>query len=138
VTLLDTSVIIDAFDAKSPWHSWAREQIANAVSGDGAVVNTVVLSEAAVRAENPDRVRLLLQQFGVELLPLPISAAGPAAKAFALYLERRRKEGTDTGNKIPLPDFLIGAHAQAEGLTLVTRDTERIKTYFPNVLLIHP
>ena len=38
----------------------------------------------------------------------------------------------------PLPDFYIGAHAEAEGLTLVTRDAARYRTYFPQVKLIAP
>ena len=38
----------------------------------------------------------------------------------------------------PLPDFYIGAHAEAEGLTLVTRDAARYRTYFPPVKLIAP
>jgi hypothetical protein len=37
-----------------------------------------------------------------------------------------------------LPDFYIGAHAEVEGLTLVTRDAARYRTYFPNVSLITP
>ena len=45
------------------------------------------------------------------LVPLPVSAAVPAAKAFALYLDRLKKEGKRTDNRIPLPDFLIGARA---------------------------
>jgi len=39
---------------------------------------------------------------------------------------------------VPLPDFLIGAHAQAESMKLVTRDPDRVKTYFPSVRLITP
>ena len=72
------------------------------------------------------------------LLSLPVSAAVPAAKAFSVYLDRLKKEGKKTASKTPLPDFLIGAHAQAEGLKLATRDPERIKTYFPKVELIVP
>ena len=33
---------------------------------------------------------------------------------------------------------LIGAHAQAEGMKLVTRDPERVKTCFPKVELVTP
>ena len=36
--LFDTSVIIDARDPDSPWHSWAKEQIADAIGGDGAAI----------------------------------------------------------------------------------------------------
>jgi predicted nucleic acid-binding protein len=37
-----------------------------------------------------------------------------------------------------LPDFYIGAHAETENRTLITRDAARYRTYFPNVVLIEP
>ena len=40
--LFDTSVIIDARDPNSPFHAWAKDQIAQAVAGDGASANTVL------------------------------------------------------------------------------------------------
>jgi predicted nucleic acid-binding protein len=140
VILFDSSVVIDARDVASPFHDWAKRQIAGAVQegGEGGVVNTIVVSEASVRAENPEAVPALLEGFGLKLVPLPISAAIPAAKAFALYLERLKKDGRRTGNRVPLPDFLIGAHAKADGMKLVTRDPDRVKTYFPEIQLIFP
>jgi len=33
---------------------------------------------------------------------------------------------------------VIGAHAQAAGISLLTRDTTRYKTYFPEASLITP
>ena len=57
---------------------------------------------------------------------------GQAAQAFVKY---RRGGGTKTS---PLPDFYIGAHAEIEQRTLITRDPGRYRTYFPNVLLIAP
>lgn len=136
--LLDTSVLIDARDSLSPWHSWAKDVVATADAGEGACVNTVVLSEASVRAAQPEQIARHLLELGILLLPLPISAAAPAAKSFAIYLDRIKKEGKRTENKIPLPDFFIGAHAEAEHMTLATRDDTRIRTYFPSVNLIVP
>ena len=37
-----------------------------------------------------------------------------------------------------LSDFYIGAHAEAAGLTLVTRDVGRYATYFPAVAVVTP
>ncbi len=136
--LFDSSVIIDARDASSPWHRWAKEQIAAAVATEGAAVNTVVVAESSVRATDREAVPGMLEGFGMVLVPLPITAAVPAAKAYATYLDRLAKEGKMSASRIPLPDFFIGAHAQAEGLTLVTRDPDRIKTYFPGAKLVLP
>jgi hypothetical protein len=140
VILFDSSVVIDARDSESLFHDWAKHQIVAAVQegGEGAAVNTIVVSEASVRAENREAVPALLEALGLTLIPLPVSAAIPAAKAFAVYLDRLKKDGKKTENRLPLPDFLIGAHAKAEGMKLVTRDPDRVRTYFPDVQLITP
>lgn len=101
-------------------------------------MNTIVVSEASVRAENRDAVPALLEGLGLKLVPLPVSAAIPAAKAFAIYLDRLKRDGRKTENRVPLPDFLIGAHAEVDGMKLVTRDPDRVKTYFPGIHLITP
>ena len=67
-----------------------------------------------------------------ERVPLPWEAAFLAGKAF---LEYRRAGGTRSS---PLPDFYIGAHAAVAGMSLLTRDASRYRTYFPTVDLIAP
>jgi hypothetical protein len=37
-----------------------------------------------------------------------------------------------------MPDFYIGAHATIQGLTLLTRDPRRYRTYFPALPIISP
>ena len=95
--LFDTSVVIDARAPGSPFHDWAKRQIAEAVQegGVGGAVNTVVVSEASSRTENREAVPALLEGLGLKLLPLPVSAAIPAAKAFAILsgsIEKGREE----------------------------------------------
>ena len=41
MTLLDTNVLIYAFDSDSPHCQWSGETIADAVAKDGAVINAV-------------------------------------------------------------------------------------------------
>jgi predicted nucleic acid-binding protein len=55
-----------------------------------------------------------------------------AGKAFRAY---RARGGIRTSL---LPDFLIGAHATVAGLSLLTRDVARYRTYFPAATLIVP
>ena len=88
--LFDSSVVIDARDSNSPFHDWAKRQIAATVQagGEQGAVNTVVVSEASVGAANRDAVPSLLEGLGLKLVPLPVSAAVPAAKAFAVCLDR--------------------------------------------------
>jgi len=69
---------------------------------------------------------------GVQVLDLTRPAAQLAANAFRSY---RQRGGSKTG---VLPDFFIGAHAQADGHQLLTRDAGRYKTYFPKIKLICP
>lgn len=66
-------------------------------------------------------------------LQLPWSAAPLAARAFRRY--RHRSYGPKTS---PLPDFYIGAHAEAEDLSILTSDRGRYQTYFPKVEVIFP
>ena len=138
MTLFDTSVVIDARDPDSPFHEWAKQQIARAVAGAGAAVNTVVIAEASVRVEQREHFARHLGNIGLTVLPLPVSAALPAARSYAVYLDRLKTEGKVAKSKIPLGDFLIGAHAEVEGMSLVTRDPARVSVYFPAVKLIQP
>lgn len=138
MTLIDTSVVIDARDTKSPWHKWAKQQIASAGAADGAIINTVIIAEAAGGFEERDELLKDLETMGLTHSPLPISAAIPASRAYATYRSRLKALGKLPASKIPLGDFFIGAHAEAEGMKLVTRDADRIRTYFPAVKLVVP
>ncbi len=64
--------------------------------------------------------------------PLPWEAAFLAGKCFVRY---RRAGGSW---RSPLADFFIGAHAAVEGLTLLTRDVSRYRSYFPRLEILAP
>lgn len=72
--------------------------------------------------------------------PIPINPIiyAELAPAFATVTDLDRWLDPAVFQRLPLPDFYIGAHAEVEGHTLVTRDAARHRTYFPNVALIVP
>jgi len=73
-----------------------------------------------------------LMGLNLDLERTPKRALFLAGKAFKRY---RASGGTRTG---VLPDFFIGAHAEVEVLTILTRDARRYAQYFPKVNVIAP
>jgi predicted nucleic acid-binding protein len=72
--LLDTNVLIYAFSVDAPMHTWGRSILRNAILGEGAAINTVILSELLVGEQSPETVLQRLEALGVHLLDLPIAA----------------------------------------------------------------
>lgn len=136
--LLDTNVLIYAFEADSPFSDWARQVIAEAAAGEGAMVNAVVLAELCVGDTRPDHVADRILSWGVEIASLPASAAPVCAAAFRQYRDRRARETGKDVAAMPLPDFFIGAHAEITESRLATADVSRYQTYFPKVVLVAP
>lgn len=95
-------------------------------------INAIVYAEVSVGFERIEDVKAAFAAGRLQMLQIPREALFLAAKAFLLY---RRNKGK---NLMPLPDFLIRAHASVEGIALLTRDESRCKTYFPALRLISP
>jgi len=74
--LLDMNVINYALSPGSPWQQWARQVIAEAVSGGGTTVNPVVLAELVTWMAPGSDAEAALKSFGVALVDLP-AQAGP-------------------------------------------------------------
>ncbi|HEY7560177.1 MAG TPA: PIN domain-containing protein [Candidatus Binatia bacterium] len=136
--LLDTNVLIYAFDFGSPFCRWARETIVGAVAGDGAAINAVSLAEICVGEADPPTVADRIRSWGVEILDVPVAAAEVCATAYAQYRTRRKSQPGVPPPSMPLPDFFIGAHAKIMGWQLATTDRSRFRTYFPFVSLKMP
>ena len=133
MVLVDTNVLLDIATEDTVWFSWSSGQLARLINGRDAAINPVNYAELAPLYGSARELDLnLVPTSDFRRLLLPFSAGFPAARAFKAY----RKAG---GQRIsPLPDFFIGAHAEAEGLALLTRDGSRYRTYFPKVKLICP
>ena len=130
--LVDTNVIVDIWTADPRWSEWSADALTRAARSDALAVNPIIFAELSVGFAAQGQLEEALSDASLRRLPLPYRAAWLAARAFTTY---RRRGGRRT---TPLPDFFIGAHAEAESLTLLTRDPVRIRTYFPEVVLIAP
>jgi predicted nucleic acid-binding protein len=131
-TLVDSNVIIDVLSEDRRWFEWSAAALAAAAERSALCINPIVYAEVAVGYSSADAVDSVLPEERFERLPLPFEAAYLAGRAYLAY---RRKGGTRSS---PLPDFYIGAHAVAEGHTLLTRDPARYRTYFPKLRLVSP
>jgi predicted nucleic acid-binding protein len=136
VILLDTNVLIYASTPRSPFRRWAREVIAEGVSGDGAATSVVSIAEICVGDAEPETVAERIRSWGVAVLDVPAAAAEPCARACGAYREHRRSDRD--APLVPLPDFFIGAHAEVMGWPIATADEGRFRTYFPSVVLKTP
>jgi predicted nucleic acid-binding protein len=132
MVLVDANVLLDILTDDPKWRSWSEEKFLTAVEVDQVAVNPIVYAELAAAYQTAVELEHALAGWPIQRLPLPYEAAFPAAQAFLRY---RRKGGQ---RRSPLPDFYIGAHATTMGLTLLTRDTARYRTYFPKIRLISP
>jgi len=130
--LVDSCVLLDVFEPDAAWYEWSAESIVRCATQGRLVINHVVFAEISVGFSSIEALDKQLPRSLYERVPLPWEAAFLAGKAF---MEYRRAGGT---RRSPLPDFFIGAHAAVAGMSLLTRDAARYRTYFPTVELIAP
>lgn len=132
MNLFDTNVLLDIATADPTWLAWSENEFRTAAAQGPISINPIIYAELAPAFATAADLDRWLDPAVFQKLPLPYAAGWLAAQAFLKY---RQSGGIKTS---PLPDFYIGAHAEVEGHTLVTRDSARYRTYFPNVALIAP
>ena len=130
--LLDANVLLDLFTDDPEWCHWSTKALRRAILSESVTVNPIIFAEVSLAFGTARDLDSQLKKLSVGKLPLPYEAAFRAGRAFLKY---RWSEGQ---KRSPLPDFYIGAHAEVEGMTLLTRDATRYHTYFPRVRLITP
>ena len=130
--LVDSNVLLDIFTADPDWQSWSQSALADALLLGRVGINQIVYTEISVSFATLADIDAVLTRLNIEKIDLPWEVAHLTAQAFVAY---RRKGGVKSS---PLPDFYIYAHAQLAGLSLLTRDARRCRTYFPQVSLIAP
>lgn len=132
VTLVDSTVLLDILTEDPAWIGWSTEALATAAEAGPLAINPIIYAEVSVRFSRVEDLDDALPPLDFRRLALPWDAGFLAGKAFSSY---RRNGGTRSST---MPDFYIGAHAAVAGLTLLTRDVARYRTYFPLLDLVTP
>ncbi len=130
--LVDANVLLDVLTDDPQWYDWSAGQLDACAAEAELCIDPIVYAEVSVGFERIEELDDALPNDAFTRLELPWEAGFLAGKAFLQY---RRARGARTS---PLPDFYIGAHAAIEGMTLLTRDASRYRTYYPKLELICP
>jgi len=98
-------------------------------------VTDVIFAEASVGMPSAAALRTALDELGIDRLPSDddqaLYHAGQTFKAYKVAMGQGKKDGV-------LPDFLIGALAQAHGLALVTFNEKDFVNRFPELEVVVP
>ena len=130
--LVDSNVILDIFLDDPRWANWSESTLLRLDGTHSLYINPIIYAEVSVGFERIEELEEAISGCGFRMIEIPKEALFLAGKAQVKY---RKRKGRKTA---PLPDFFAGAHAAVEGFQLITRDTKRIKNYFPTVKLISP
>jgi predicted nucleic acid-binding protein len=135
-TALDTNVIIALWDKNSSLSLAAQNALETAFNRGTLVAAAPVFAELiAAPGRTEPFVGSFFEETGVAVdWELGEQVWRSAGRAFQAYAERRRKQ-RDTGTHRILVDFLIGAHAVANGFRLLTLDDRRYRVSFPTLVI---
>jgi len=130
--LVDTNVLIDVLEDDPAWAEWSVRQLRAQSQVHELLINPVIYSELSLAFDSVKALDDAMEGMGLSLQELPRAALFLAGKAYVKY---RRTGGGKTN---VLADFFIGAHAAVLKCSIITRDTQRYRSYFPTVTLICP
>ena len=129
---IDSCVLLDLFTDDPNWAEWSENILEKYSQTNTLYINSMVYTEISIGFKKIEEVEHAIEALDIKVLEIPREALFLTGKAFLKY---RKNKGTKTS---PLPDFFIGAHVTIADFDLITRDTSKYKTYFPQARLIHP
>ncbi len=131
-TLVDSNILLDVLTEDPVWFGWSSTALESRAETSVLVIDPIIYAEVSIRFERIEDLEEALPENLFRRDSLPWEAAFLAGKCFTRY---RRRGGV---RQSPLPDFYIGAHAAVAGMTLMTRDRSRYRTYFPSLEIVAP
>ena len=129
---IDSCILLDLFTNDPNWANWSENILSKYSQTNTLYINSIVYTEISIGFNKIEEVESAIEKVGVKVLEIPREALFLAGKVFLSY---RKNKGTKNST---LPDFFIGAHATVSSFNLITRDTAKFKTYYPNLTIISP
>ena len=130
--IVDTNVLLHLIDDRQPDSQRVLASFLKISDSHDLVANEIIFAEVSPNFLSASAVRDQFEALGIAIKRLDLDECFRAGEAFRSY---RRNGGPRT---TILADFLIGAQASVRGWPILTRDTKRFSTYFPEVELIDP
>ena len=130
--IVDTNVFLHLIDDRQPDSQLVLASFLKISDSHDLVANEIIFAEVSPNFASAIAVRDQFEALGIAIKRLDLDECFRAGEAFRSY---RRNGGPRT---TILADFLIGAQASVRGWPILTRDTKRFSTYFPEVELIDP
>ena len=127
ITAVDTNVLLDLLNFRSPHHAQSREWLRAAYNQGAVVVCDIVYAELVPAFGNRAALDGALRAINAATSPIDTTIAYEAGVRWMRY---RRAGGPRTR---VVADFLIGAHAQAAADRFLTRDRGFYASYFPEL-----
>ncbi len=129
---VDSCVLLDLFTNDPNWADWSENILEKYSKTNMLYINSIVYTEVSIGFNKIEEVETAIAELGIKVLEIPREALFLTGKVFLQY---RRNKGT---KQSPLPDFFIGAHATVSQFNLITRDSAKFNTYYPQLKLIDP
>lgn len=132
--LIDTNIVIALLKEDDYHHEWADRMFAQLkASSAPLIIPDIVYCEASVAMVTQEHIDQAVAQLGLERLSPNEAALFRAGKAFKKYKDENKGEKTGV-----LPDFLIGAMAEALDVPILTADPKHFVGYFDNLDVVQP
>lgn len=132
-TFLDTCAVIALLDETHQNHEWSVDEFQKCKQIGPAIICDIVYCEVSVGMATREALDEAIETLGIERISTPDDALFRAGKVFHHYKTANR--GPKMG---VLPDFLIGATAEAHGASLMTDNVRDYTRHFPTINFISP
>jgi predicted nucleic acid-binding protein len=132
ISAIDTNVLLDILLPDESFYEASVEALESAASSGSLVICDLVYAELCIHFAAQRECDTFLEGNEIRVEQLSREAGFLASRAWRRY----RLQGGQRSRI--LPDFLIGAHAQAQATRLISRDRGFIRKQFPSLTLIDP